>query len=42
LPFAIRSFEDAIAAKVGVKECLDHDLLTSYPVLIEKPGEIVA
>ena len=28
LPFAIRAFEDAVGAKVGVKECLDHDLLT--------------
>lgn len=42
LPFAIRSFEDLKAAKVGVKECLDHDLLTAYPVLVEKPGEFVA
>lgn len=42
LPFAIRSFEDSTAAKVGVKECVAHDLLTAYPVLIEKPGELVA
>lgn len=41
-PFSIRSFEDQTAAKVGVKECLNHDLLTQYPVLVEKPGEIVA
>lgn len=42
LPFAIRSFEDATGAKVGVKECIAHDLLTAYPVLVEKPNEIVA
>jgi methionine aminopeptidase len=42
LPFSIRAFEDSTAAKVGVKECLNHDLLTSYPVLVEKSGEIVA
>jgi len=42
LPFSIRSFENIIAAKVGVKECLEHDLLTAYPVLVEKPGEFVA
>lgn len=42
LPFAIRAFEDTVGAKVGVKECLDHDLLTGYPVLTEKVGEIVA
>jgi methionine aminopeptidase len=42
LPFSIRAFEDSTAAKVGVKECISHDLLTGYPVLVEKPGEIVA
>ena len=42
LPFSIRSFEDITAARVGVKECLAHDLLTSYPVLVEKAGEYVA
>jgi len=42
LPFAIRSFEDTTAAKVGVKECLEHDLLLPYPVLQEKPSEVVA
>jgi len=42
LPFAIRSFQDTTAAKVGVKECLEHDLLLAYPVLKEKEGELVA
>ena len=42
LPFAIRAFEDAVGAKVGVKECIDHDLMTGYPVLTEKAGELVA
>jgi curved DNA binding protein len=42
LPFAIRAFEDPVGAKVGVKECVDHDLLTGYPVLTEKAGELVA
>lgn len=42
LPFAIRAFEDPIGAKVGVKECIDHDLMTGYPVLTEKAGELVA
>ncbi len=42
LPFSIRGFEDATVAKVGVKECLEHELLTQYPVLVEKVGEIVA
>jgi curved DNA binding protein len=42
LPFAIRAFEDSTAAKIGVKECIAHDLLTAYPVLVEKNGEYVA
>lgn len=42
LPFALRQFEDVTAAKVGVKECLEHDLMMPYPVLTEKAGEIVA
>lgn len=42
LPFSIRQFEDTTAAKVGVTECLNHDLLQPYPVLQEKVGEVVA
>ena len=42
LPFSISSFEDQIAAKVGVKECLNHDLLSPYPVIVEKLGEYIA
>lgn len=42
LPFSIRGFEDLTGARVGVKECLAHDLLIDYPVLTEKPGEYVA
>ena len=42
LPFSIRGFEDLTGARVGVKECLAHDLLIDYPVLTEKPGEYIA
>ncbi len=42
LPFSIRGFEDLTGAKVGVKECLAHDLLVDYPVLSEKKGEFIA
>ena len=42
LPFSIRTFEDQTAAKVGTKECVDHDLLSPYPVQVEKVGDIVA
>ena len=41
-PFSINGFEDITSAKLGVKECLAHDLLTPYPVLKEKDGEFVA
>lgn len=42
MPFSIRAFEDQIGAKVGVKECMDHELLQDFPVLVEKDGEFVA
>jgi hypothetical protein len=42
LPFSIRGFEDLTGAKVGVKECLNHDLMMAYPVLTDKQGEFVA
>lgn len=34
--------QDQTAAKVGVRECLNHDMLIPYPVLAEKQGEFVA
>jgi hypothetical protein len=42
LPFSIRGFANVTGAKVGVKECLEHDLMMGYPVLTEKNGEFVA
>jgi curved DNA binding protein len=42
LPFCLRAFEDQTGAKVGVRECVDHDLMIPYPVLEEKSGEFVA
>lgn len=42
LPFSLRAFEDQIGAKVGVKECVDHELLQEFPVLTEAKGELVA
>jgi len=40
-PFSLRSIEDK-TAKLGVKECVSHNLLIPYPVLYEKEGEYVA
>lgn len=42
LPFSLRSMTDQVAAKVGVRECTNHDLLVPYPVLTERQGEYVA
>lgn len=40
--FSLNSFEDPIAARLGLKECLEHELLIPYPVMVEKQGEVVA
>ena len=42
MPFSIASLKDATSARVGVMECINHDLLHMYPVLTEKAGEFVA
>jgi len=42
LAFSMRSFEDETNAKLGVNECIKHELLHPYPVLTEKAGEFVA
>merc|ERR1712086_136400 len=41
LPFSLRQYDD-VRARLGMKECLEHDLFTTYPVLEEKEGEHVA
>ena len=40
-PFTLRSLDEK-QAKLGLRECLGHDLLDPYPVLFEKPGCFVA
>jgi len=42
LCFTMRAFEDEITAKLGVKECSEHELLNPYPVLLEKPDDVIA
>eukprot|EP00744_Colponema_vietnamica_P000570 GILI01001011.1.p1 GENE.GILI01001011.1~~GILI01001011.1.p1 ORF type:complete len:393 (+),score=166.27 GILI01001011.1:48-1226(+) len=42
LPFTIRAISDEKVGRMGVVECLKHDLLYSYPVLSEKAGEVIA
>lgn len=42
MPFNLRVFDDEKKARMGVMECVTHKLVTPYPVLWEKPGEVVA
>ncbi|CAK9150402.1 unnamed protein product [Ilex paraguariensis] len=41
MPFAARALEEK-RARLGLVECVNHDLLQPYPVLHEKPGDYVA
>ena len=41
-PFTLRALEDQRTARLGLVECINHELLMDYPVLHEKPGELVA
>jgi len=41
-PFSLCQVEDERQARLGLKECVDHGLLNKYPVLYEKPGDVVA
>lgn len=41
MPFCLRAVE-AAQARFGLVECLNHGLLHPYPVLHEKPGELVS
>ena len=39
LPFSIRSFADERNARLGIRECIAHNLLVPYPVLYERTGD---
>ncbi|KAK9699148.1 hypothetical protein RND81_08G155800 [Saponaria officinalis] len=41
MPFSARALEEK-RARLGLLECVNHDLLQPYPVLHEKPGDYVA
>jgi len=42
-PFNLRNFqENQSRARLGLKECLSHELLSDYPILHEKDGEFIA
>lgn len=40
LPFTLRNLVNN--ARMGLPECVNHDLLQPYPVLYEKPNALVA
>ena len=42
MPFNLRCFEDSKKARLGVMECVSHKLVSPYPVLWEREGELVA
>ncbi|KAL8517228.1 hypothetical protein ACS0TY_015450 [Phlomoides rotata] len=41
MPFSARALEEK-RARLGLVECVNHDLLQPYPVLHEKPGDLTA
>ncbi|CAJ2659717.1 unnamed protein product [Trifolium pratense] len=41
MPFSARALEEK-RARLGLVECMNHELLQPYPVLHEKPGDYVA
>jgi len=42
MPFSLRNFKDEKRAKLGITECIKHEIVDPYPVLYEKEGEFVA
>jgi curved DNA binding protein len=42
LPFSLRAFEDQTTVRIGVKHCMDHELIEPFTVVEEKKGEVVA
>eukprot|EP01132_Coremiostelium_polycephalum_P007417 gene7417-9118_t len=41
LPFTLRAIKDQKSAKLGLEECLTHNLLSQFPVLHDKKGSQV-
>lgn len=41
LPFCLRNFDNENQARLGVSECITHDLVQPFPVLATKQGEHV-
>jgi methionine aminopeptidase len=39
-PFTLRHFDDEKQAKMGINECVGHQLVTPYPSLVEHSGKV--
>lgn len=42
LPFSLRAFDDQTMVRIGVKHCIDHDLIEAFTVVEEEKSEFVA
>lgn len=42
MAFNLRNFEDRNKARLGIKNCLQYELVADYPIVYEKEGEYVA
>ena len=42
MPFTLRAFEEETKARMGLKECVTHELLQQYPVQQDADGKSVA
>lgn len=41
-PFCLRSLSDQRTARLGIAECRNRNIVTTYPVLVEHPREFIA
>jgi len=41
LPFCLRNFDNENSARLGISECISHNLVHSFPILASKSGEHV-
>lgn len=41
-PFSLRELSDEKNARLGIRECITHELLSSYPILSENKGDYIA
>jgi curved DNA binding protein len=41
-PFSLRELSDEKNARLGIRECLQHELISAYPILSENKGDLIA